>query len=196
MGKYKSEKVTFPCLLGEAQTEFTLLRSCLGACRVTYRLRGTAVFQEARAVLAQYDGALREQLERILGKSLSDSQWSQAGFRPSEGGCGLRHTADVAGASFLRAILSACGLTAKLLGRDSVSVPGASDVAASFSAGLDDGARRLVSDATDALQRGDITSRDREACASRPQSFLQLAEAAEECWKPAGEYQPSGCHPA
>ena len=40
---------------------------------------------------------------------------------------------------------------------------------------MDDGARRLVSDATDALQRGDLTSRDREACASRPQSFLQFA---------------------
>ena len=164
-----------PHLLEDAQSEFTLLRSCLGACKVIYRLRGTAVFQQARAVLAQYDGALREQFERILGDSLSDSQWSQAGFRPSEGGCGLRHTADVADAAFLGATLSACGLTAKLLGRDSVSVPGASDVAASFSASLDDGARRLVEDATNALQRGDLTPGDREACASRPQSFLQFA---------------------
>ena len=54
-------------------------------------------------------------------------------------------------------------------------MPGTAEVAASFSASLDDGARRLISDATDALQRGGLTPRDRDACTTRPQSFLQFA---------------------
>ena len=66
-----------------------------------YRLRGCPVFDEALGVLEQYDGCLREQFERILGDSLSDAQWTQASFRPSEAGCGIRRTVDVAGAAFL-----------------------------------------------------------------------------------------------
>jgi hypothetical protein len=163
-------------LLEDPQAEFTLLRSCLGACKLVYRLRGTPVQGAAsKSALADIDEALRVQFERILGCSLSDDHWVQAGFRPGEGGLGLRHTADVADAAFMGATLSACGLAAKLLRREAVTVPGVAEVAASYAASLDDGARRLVADTTDALQNGELGPSDREACPTRPQAFLQWA---------------------
>ena len=52
-------------------------------------------------------------------------------------------------------------------------MPGVSAVAQSYAAALDDGSRRLASDTTDALQRGNLVPQDREACPTRPQAFLQ-----------------------
>jgi hypothetical protein len=67
-------------LLGDPQAEVTLLRSCLGASKLVYRLRGTPVQRAAsRSALADIEGALRVQFERILGRSLSDDPGCRLG---------------------------------------------------------------------------------------------------------------------
>ena len=107
-------------LIEDAQVEFTMLRACLGACRVLYLLRGAPPGPLVLEVLREADGHMRKTLERLLGHSVPDPAWAQAGLRVSEGGLGLRHALDVAYPAYLGSVMSSSALVAKLLGKEEV----------------------------------------------------------------------------
>ena len=118
--------------LEDGHLEFTLLRACLGACRLIYVLRGIGVTPAVQGVLAEADRDLREALERVLGSSVDEQAWAQAGLRTSDGGMGVRHPSDVAVPAFLGSVASNAVTVATVLGRQSVEVPGTQQAAAEF----------------------------------------------------------------
>ena len=162
-------------LLEDPHVEYTLMRSCMGACKLVYRLRAAPAGPRTQEVLERADTALRNALERTLGTGVCSNAWRQAGFRASEGGLGLRHAADAAQPAFLGGVLSAAGLVATLLGREAVSVPGAPEVAAAYQASLDQESQREVETCVGCLTRGAVTAADRESCPTRPQALFQKA---------------------
>ena len=88
-------------LLEDAHVEYTLLRSCTGACQLLYSLRGTPLGPDSLTVMRKADDSLHKAWEKLLKTSVSPAAWTQAGLRTSEGGLGLRHLEDVCHSAFL-----------------------------------------------------------------------------------------------
>ena len=162
-------------LIEDAQVEFTMLRACLGACRVLYLLRGAPPGPLVLEVLREADGHMRKTLERLLGCSVPDPAWTQAGLRVSEGGLGLRHALDVAYPAYLGSVMSSSALVAKLLGREEVTLPGVRNVATEYAAALEGDAAASVEPWVKLLQDGPVAEEERVLCPTRPQSMFQKA---------------------
>ena len=62
--------------LEDPHVEFTLLRACLGSCRMAYSLRSTAPSGGVLEILKEGDDALRRALERVVGASVGASMAS------------------------------------------------------------------------------------------------------------------------
>ena len=97
-------------LLDDPHMEFQLLKSCLSFPKVAFSLRtvDTSRHQQFRQ---NFDWAVRETLEGILGTPLTSSQWQQASLPVASGGLGLR-LADTHGAA---AFLSSFGASQLLV---------------------------------------------------------------------------------
>ena len=162
-------------LIEDAQVEFTMLRACLGACRVLYCLRGAPPGPLVLDVLREADGHMRKTLERLLGHSLPDRAWTQAGLRVSEGGLGLRHALDVAYPAYLGSVMSSSALVAKLLGKEEVTLPGVGNAATEYMASLGAEEATSVEPWVKLLQDGPVTEDQRALCPTRPQSMFQKA---------------------
>ena len=70
--------------LEDEHIEFTILRACLGSCKLVYTLRGTHPSTLVLEVLQQADEALSQALERLCDTSLSDYAWRQSSLSPSQ----------------------------------------------------------------------------------------------------------------
>ena len=68
----------------------------------------------------------------MLGSSVDDQAWKQAGLNPSQGGLGLRHSVDVAVPAFLGSVAETHTMVLALLGEESLVIPGASSAASKF----------------------------------------------------------------
>ena len=110
------------CLQDE-HVEFTILRACLGSCKLVYTLRGTYPSARVLDALQEADDALRDALERLSKASLSDLAWKQSSLSPSQGGLGLRHACDMARPAFLGSVADTAPLVARILGRSSIQIP-------------------------------------------------------------------------
>ena len=64
-------------LVKDPHSEFVLLRSCLSLPKIMFMLRAvdTTDYQEQ---LQEFDSIIRGALSRILGSTLTDTQWAQA----------------------------------------------------------------------------------------------------------------------
>lgn len=169
-------------LIGDAQVEFTLLRSCLGACKFMFRLRGAPLGEHSLEVVRQADSKLRRAFELVLDAQVPSAAWAQAGFRTSEGGMGLRHMEDVARPAYLAAVLSAAPLVVRLLQRETWTVPDVASVVDTYADSLDEERLREVKPWLEDVRDGNLKATTRETCPTRPQAFLQ-APADATRWK-------------
>ena len=72
----------------DCQLQYTLLRSCLDACKVNHLLRATP-FPQATAAVAGCTTAIRGTLESLINRPLTDPQWQQAALPVRYGGLGI-----------------------------------------------------------------------------------------------------------
>ena len=75
--------------LGDPQTQHTLLRYCLDACRVTHLLRSMDTTAFGAEVIRASE-AVRNALNDAMGAGLDGDKWSQASLPLSKGGLGLK----------------------------------------------------------------------------------------------------------
>ena len=115
--------------LEDSHIEFTILRACLGAAKLTYSLRGLAPSQAVNTVMQEADELIRRTLERILGDSVDEQAWAQAGLAPSCAGLGLTHSADISIPAFVGSVIDTGALTLRMLQTQSANVPGLQDAA-------------------------------------------------------------------
>ena len=102
--------------MSDSHLETTLLHSCLALPKVTYVLctsRPSYIEQAAR----DFDEAVRETLQIIVGVPLSEWSWLKASLSSSRGGIGLRSASLHAPAAFLASSTSSQELIGKMLGR-------------------------------------------------------------------------------
>ena len=158
------------------------LRSCLGACKMVFKVRGAPLGEQALKVVRRVDDSLRRALELVLAVQVGPSAWTQAGFRSSEGGMGLRHVEDVACPAYLAAITSSAALVVKLLAREAWAVPGGAAASDAFAMSLEEKGLRDVKPWLDDIREGNLNATTRETMPTRPQAFFQApANAAR--WK-------------
>ena len=82
--------------------------------------------------MREADDAMRGAFERILGDSIDEVVWTQAGLSPSAGGLGLRHSEDMAVPAFVGSAIETAQLTLKLMSREAIVIPGLQDAARKF----------------------------------------------------------------
>ena len=111
-------------MLEDSHIEFTILRACLGAAKLTYALRGIPPSDAVIRILREADDLLRRALERILADSVPEGAWKQAGMTPSCGGMGLRYLEDLCVPAFIGAATDTADLTLRILQTNSTNVPG------------------------------------------------------------------------
>ena len=61
----------------DVATQLVLTRRCVDVCRVTHLLRARGPDVGARA-LAEFDGLMRQTVERVLGGPVDDNSFAQA----------------------------------------------------------------------------------------------------------------------
>ena len=125
--------------------------------------------------LREADDALRLSLEQMIGQSVGDEAWRQAGLRTSEGCLGIRHAEDVSHAAFVGSVVDSAALVLKLLDRDSTSVPHLQRVASECAARLGPGIDMEVGLALGRLEREEVTKETATFLTDRPQRALQDA---------------------
>ena len=89
--------------LNDPQVELTLLRSCFSLPKFAFSLRTCPPTFSLKAA-EEYDGVMREQLERICGSPFSEAVWNQANLPISMGGIGLRSATQHRGACFVGSV--------------------------------------------------------------------------------------------
>ena len=117
----------------DSQLETTLLRSCLALPRFSYILRTTPpsyIEQAAR----DFDVAVRETLEAIVGIPITEWSWLKASLPSSRGGINLRSASLHAPAAYLASASCSQELVGKMLGRPSGCSPHIRSVVAALSA--------------------------------------------------------------
>ena len=82
---------------------FTLLRSCVSACKVTHLMR-TIPPKQPKNFIDGFDSILREAMEKILGHSLNDQQWLICQLPGKYGGFGLRSGKLIFGAQYVMSL--------------------------------------------------------------------------------------------
>ena len=78
--------------INNCQIEFAILRSCLSASKANYIMRTTDP-KATGPCFTSFDLSIREALEGVLSKSLTDVQWNQACLPCKQGGLGIRLSA-------------------------------------------------------------------------------------------------------
>ena len=119
-------------ILDDEHIQFTILRACLGSCKLVYTLRGVCPSPMVLQTLEKFDDLLLLALERLSKAGLSDAAWSQSSLSSSDGGLGLRHACHVAEPAFLGSVADTAALVAKILGRDAVVIPRVQEASSSF----------------------------------------------------------------
>ena len=128
------------------------------------------------SILRDADDLVRRALERILGDSVTDASWKQAGLPPSCAGMGIRQLEDVCVPAFVGAAADNAELTLRILETDSTTIPGLQQAAQRYiNMQLGTHVPMGVGVAVGNLARGPLT---REAVADLPkkgQAALQVA---------------------
>ena len=101
--------------MDDSQLETTLLRSCLALPKFSYVLRTCPPSYIDQAV-RDFDVAMRETLEAILGRPLSEWSWLKASLPSSRGGLNLRSASLHAPAAFLASSACTQALVRRMLG--------------------------------------------------------------------------------
>ena len=112
--------------LGDSQIETALLRSCLALPKLSYVLR-TCPPDHIQRAARNFDAALREALESILGGPMTEWSWQKASLPSSRGGINLRQASLHAPAAFVASSYSSSELVGQLLNQP----PGPSSLLAS-----------------------------------------------------------------
>ena len=97
----------------QAQTALLLLRSCLGAAKMTYLLRTSPCWDHP--LLETMDHQTRTGLEKILNTELNDIQWLQASLPIRDGGLGTRRISMLATSAYLASAASTVSLVGAIL---------------------------------------------------------------------------------
>ena len=107
LGEFCSKRVSdlerFSERLGQLdcpQTGLLILRSCLGACKLSYASR-TIPFALLDSMLSACSHIIRESLCSLLGKSLDDLAWLQSCLPLAKGGMGIQDPFTVGSVAFL-----------------------------------------------------------------------------------------------
>jgi hypothetical protein len=82
-----------------AHDALVILRSSLGAPKVTYTLRAAPCAEHP--TLTEYDGILRQALSVLINVDMSDDQWLQANLPVRMGGLGVRGVSLLASSAYL-----------------------------------------------------------------------------------------------
>jgi hypothetical protein len=93
--------------LDDNRVAHTILRQCLSACRVTHLLRARFATGECAKWQVQFDAAIREGYERIVGAALTPWAWKHAQMSVKEGGGGV-HTCQTSKSAAFVAAHTAC----------------------------------------------------------------------------------------
>ena len=101
--------------LGDSQAEITLLRSCLALPKVSFVLRACPP-SHIQQSSCDFDQAIRDTLESIVGGPLSDWSWLKASLPSSHGGLNLRSASLHAPAAFLASSTASKHLVERILG--------------------------------------------------------------------------------
>ena len=101
--------------MGDSQLETSLLRSCLALPKVSFILR-TCPPSHICHTTVDFDSAIRESLESIVGGPLSDWSWLKASLPSSRGGLNLRSASLHAPAAFLASSSGSQPLVEQILG--------------------------------------------------------------------------------
>ena len=102
-------------MMGDPQLETTLLRSCFALPKFSYLIRTCPPTHISQATM-DFDVAMRESLESILGGPLSEWSWLKASLPSSRGGVNLRSASLHAPAAFLASVSRCQTLVGKMLG--------------------------------------------------------------------------------
>ena len=86
----------------DAHKSLFLLKNCFAIPKLTYILRTSVCYHSA--VLAQYDLAISNALEKILNISLTTSCWEQPSLPMKFGGLGICSAQDIAFPAFLSSL--------------------------------------------------------------------------------------------
>jgi hypothetical protein len=89
--------------LQDRQSEYVLLRSCIGLPKFAFSLQTCDPIHHA-ASFRSFDGIICDSLSIILGKTMDDHQWTQATLPVSLGGLGIRSAAAHAVASYTSSV--------------------------------------------------------------------------------------------
>ena len=108
--------------LGDSQLETTLLRSCLALPKLSYALRTCPPSHVSQAA-SDFDVAIRETLEAIVGGPISDWSWRKASLPSSLGGVNLRSASLHAPAAFVASSAQSQDLVESMLGLPSCHPP-------------------------------------------------------------------------
>ncbi len=103
--------------LEDPQLAFALIRGYNDAAKVTYCLRNIPAGQSIQWA-REFDAALHECMEGILGRSISKEQFTQAGLSTKMGGLGVRTSNRLRSAAWLSSHFAATLQCTKLLGGD------------------------------------------------------------------------------
>ena len=117
--------------LGDSQLESTLLRSCLALPKVSFVLRTCPPSHICQAA-KDFDTAVRETLESILGGPLPEWSWLKASLPSTYGGLNLRNALLHAPAAFLGSSMRSQPLVERIFGRPADISPHTSPAVAAF----------------------------------------------------------------
>ena len=99
--------------LPDPQVAFILLRHCASFSKLVYSLR-VVPHHKHKAVLQQFDNAIRDCIESFLCCSLSNTEWTLATLSTKMGGLGLRSTEHHSPAAFISSQTACHELCTKL----------------------------------------------------------------------------------
>ena len=119
--------------MGNSQLETTLLRSCFALPKFSYLIRTCPPTNISQATM-DFDVAMREALESIVGGPLSEWSWQKASLPSSRGGINLRSASLHAPAAFLASSSHSRALVGEMLGHEPGPSPHTSSSVAALSA--------------------------------------------------------------
>ena len=118
--------------MADSQLECTLLRSCFALPKFSYTIR-TCPSTHISQATKDFDMAMREALESILGGPLSEWSWLKASLPSSRGGVNLRSASLHAPAAFLASSSRSQSLVREMLGCEPGPSPHTSSTVAALS---------------------------------------------------------------
>ena len=101
----------------EPHAAFYLLKLCTNVAPMTYVMRTVPPSQTARG-LAEYSAYMRDSVEKIVGRKLTEAGWLQATLPMAKGGLGFSHAASLAPAAYIASAVSFAQAGLHALGMD------------------------------------------------------------------------------